>query len=269
YKAFNKAFANYEVQVNKTELLAMLKRRGFNAELSFGAFADEDLVAFTLNGIGTYNNKKTAYDTGTGTIEEYRGQGLAGEIFNYSIPYLKEAGVTQYLLEVLQHNTKAINVYEKIGFKISREFNYFVTEESSVNINEITPISDSQIREVSISECSNVDMFFDYSPSWQNSTESILRQSEAFRAIAAYQNSELIGFCITDPTSGDITQLAVKPTYRRKKIGVQLLNEAIKLNTHKEVKIVNTDTRDKVMIDFLKSVNIELSGKQFEMIRAI
>ena len=38
--SFNEAFGSYEVQVNKEELLVMLKRRGFVKELSFGAFED-------------------------------------------------------------------------------------------------------------------------------------------------------------------------------------------------------------------------------------
>ena len=41
----------------------------------------------------------------------YRGQNLAGTIFTHSIPFLREAGIHQYLLEVLQNNEKAIAVY--------------------------------------------------------------------------------------------------------------------------------------------------------------
>ena len=81
------------------------------------------IVAFTLNGIGYFNRIPTAYDTGTGTLKNYRGKGLATKIFEYSIPYLKSANVKQYLLEVLQYNTKAVSVYRKLGFEVIREFN--------------------------------------------------------------------------------------------------------------------------------------------------
>ena len=121
-KAFNEAFCKYEIQISKQELSLMLKRRGFVPELSFGAFDDERLVSFTLNGIGSYNGALTAYDTGTGTLEEYRGKGLASEVFNYSLPFLRKSGVSQYLLEVLQHNTTAISVYKNQGFITPREF---------------------------------------------------------------------------------------------------------------------------------------------------
>jgi hypothetical protein len=88
FKAFNAAFQDYEIQLDKAELQSMLERRGFVSDLSFAVFNDDEIVAFTLNGIGTFNSMETAYDTGTGTgtIEEFRGQGLASQIFEYSIP---------------------------------------------------------------------------------------------------------------------------------------------------------------------------------------
>jgi GNAT superfamily N-acetyltransferase len=73
----------------------------------FAAFDSNEIVSFTLNGIGNFNGIPTAYDTGT--LKEYRGKGLATQIFEYSIPYLKEMNIQQYLLEVLQHNTKAVS----------------------------------------------------------------------------------------------------------------------------------------------------------------
>ncbi|WP_052248392.1 GNAT family N-acetyltransferase [Chryseobacterium taiwanense] len=125
FDTFQKAFAAYEMQLKKEELLEMLKRRGFTPELSFAAFDGDVMVSFTFNGIDTFNGVQTAYDTGTGTLKEYQGKGLATQVFNHSIPYLKKAGVEEYVLEVLQHNTSAVSVYTKIGFEIVREFYYF------------------------------------------------------------------------------------------------------------------------------------------------
>lgn len=73
YDAFAKAFADYEVRIDGPQLQKMLRRRGFVPELSFAAFEGEQITAFTLNGIGNYNGVPTAYDTGTGTLEAYRG----------------------------------------------------------------------------------------------------------------------------------------------------------------------------------------------------
>ena len=54
FEAFEQAFADYEVQLNKVELLTMLKRRGFEPKASFGAFDGNKIVSFTCNGIGNF-----------------------------------------------------------------------------------------------------------------------------------------------------------------------------------------------------------------------
>lgn len=84
FTAFEQAFADYEVQVNKTGLQRMLKRRGFNPELSFAAFDGDKIASFTCNGTGNFYGIPTAYDTGTGTLKEHREKGLAT-----GIPVLK------------------------------------------------------------------------------------------------------------------------------------------------------------------------------------
>lgn len=49
-EAFSKAFVDYEIQQDKERSRSMLKRRGFNADLSFAAFEGGNMVAFTFNG---------------------------------------------------------------------------------------------------------------------------------------------------------------------------------------------------------------------------
>ena len=61
-EAFEAAFADYSVAFDRRQILAMLERRGFNAQLSFGAFSGGRLVAFTYNGVGMYRGVLTSYD---------------------------------------------------------------------------------------------------------------------------------------------------------------------------------------------------------------
>lgn len=269
YTAFNHAFADYEMQLQPDELKSMLIRRGFDADLSFAAFEDEHIVSFTFNGIGNYNGLKTAYDTGTGTLKAFRGQGLAKKIFEYSIPYLKESGIRHYLLEVLQHNTSAVSVYRNVGFLVSREFNYFVWNNNQINHN-IQPLeSNYYIQLFDTDLYPSLANFWDFQPSWQNSFDSILRAKEKFIHLGVFSQDALEGYCIFEPLSGDITQLAVHKNHRRKGIGSRLLYEVSKLNTHAKTKIINTEVHCNSITGFLKSKNIEVSGKQFEMIKEI
>lgn len=269
FKAFSQAFADYEVQVNELQLQTMLTRRGYLPKLSFGAFDGDELVAFTLNGIGLFGGIPTAYDTGTGTLAAYRGQGLATKIFEHSIPYLRETGIRQYLLEVLQHNTKAVSVYRNLGFAVSREFNYFMQANEKVNGVMIKPPPPYSIQEVNVEACQSISGFNDFYPSWQNSFESIGRSADDFLCFGAFVKNRLMGYCIFEPASGDITQLVVVPTQRRKGIGTVLLQEALSRNKYSTVKVINTDTACIGMTAFLKARNMELKGQQFEMIKTL
>ncbi|MFA6201070.1 MAG: GNAT family N-acetyltransferase [Bacteroidales bacterium] len=267
--SFNEAFGSYEVQVNKEELRVMLKRRGFVKELSFGVFEDERLISFTLNGIGQFNGLKTAYDTGTGTIEEFRGKGIASTIFNYSLPFLKEAGVKQYLLEVLQHNTNAVSVYRKLGFETIREFNYFKQANELIKLNSKDLLEGFCFKEMDLGDKNLLMKFWDFTPSWQNSFEAIERSFDDFKIIGVYKDDVLIGYSIFEPNSGDLTQIAISKEYRRQGLGSALLCETLKYNTFNSVKAVNTEINCESVTAFLESNNIPLCGKQFEMIKKL
>lgn len=269
YIAFSNAFADYDIQLSSNELRAMLKRRGFNPDLSFAAFEGNSVVAFTLNGIGSFNGIKMAYDTGTGTLKDYRGQGLATKIFEYSIPHLNEANINHYLLEVLQHNTKAVSIYSKIGFKVARELNYFVWKNEEIKNEIINYNTRYQIEIFDVNQYDSISAFWDFYPSWQNSFESIQRARECFINLGVFSDKKLIGYCIFEPDSGDITQIAVDKAHRRKGIASLLLQEVSKLNKNTKTKLINTDISCSSIVDFLKAKNIKITGKQFEMIKDI
>lgn len=269
FNAFQEAFRDYEMQVNKAEFKTMIFRRGFNPELSFAAFKEDKIISFTLNGIGFFNGNKTAYDTGSGTLKEYRGQGLATKIFNYSMPVLKEAGIDQYLLEVLQHNKNAVSVYKKIGFEISREFNYYKLKNEAYR-----PVSKSlqsvfRIERIPKTESESMIKFYDFNPSWQNSFDAINRNPDDFIIHGVFKEQKLVGYCIFEPVSGDLTQIAVDKEYRRKGIATILLNEVLKHTKTDSFKIINTDTNCESMNKFLNANAIKPTGKQFEMIKLL
>lgn len=269
FESFSEAFRDYDLQLNQMELQTMLNRRGFDPELSFGAFDGEKLISFTFNGIGVFNNIKTAYDTGTGTIKEYRGRGLATKVFMYSLPYLKNANISQYLLEVLQHNTNAVSVYQKIGFTVSREFNYFSQKVEEINSNSKAMNPKYKIQSIDLSLSKSMAELWDFSPSWQNSFEAVARKMEDFKIVGAFDGQKLIGYCIFEPNSGDITQIAVHKEHRRKGIASNLLTEVFKESRHSSVKCINTEIGCDSISEFLLSNDIPLKGKQFEMIKKI
>lgn len=269
YEAFAEAFADYEIHPDREELRKMLRRRGFAAELSFAAFDGSRIAAFTFNGIGTHDGLPTAYDTGTGTLPAYRGQGLASRIFACSIPHLRAAGIRQYLLEVLQHNPAAIAVYRKMGFEVTREFNYFKQEKRLVRIPEKRPAFPFAIRPVGADCLRQFAGFHDFRPSWQNDDDSAARAGADLIGCGLFRDDEPLGYCLCEPSTGDITRLAVDPRHRRQGIGTALLRHALETIAADSVKAINTEIACDALTRFLESMNIPVKGRQFEMVRKL
>ena len=266
YAAFSAAFASYELTLSAVDLKRMLLRRGFCRELSFGAFdADNRLVAFTFNGIGHhYDGRLTAYDTGTGTVPEWRGKGLAGKIFDYSLPYLRKAGVEQYLLEVLQHNAPAVSVYRKAGFKEVREFDYYNCNKCDVALESADAWQ--LVKLDSPDDAKAFGVWFDRCPSWQNSFDSMRRGAGDLAFYVLCEDAGPIAYGALEASTGDVAQIAVNPAHRRCGAGRALLSHLVSLVPGETFKVVNVDRSDASMSAFLSALGLKPSGSQYEMI---
>lgn len=269
------AFQDYPYQWTADELMRMLIRRGYVASLSYGAFDGDRLVAFTLNGLGDYNNILTAYDTGTGTIPEYRNRGLAAQIFKAAAETLKEAGARQYILEVLSENAAAISVYSKLGFTVCRSFNYMIQQASKIKFLDSGPEDNISIEVIEwhnehiADYLSHMTACCDFSPSWQNTFDAILRSSGGFVLLGAFQNAALVGYAVVNGSAGDIAQLAVDRAHRRKGIGSRLFKKACAYCAANRIQVINTDARGTAITAFLAAHNMPVTGAQYEMVLAL
>lgn len=264
FDAFSNAFSGYERTWNRGEFDRLLKRRGYVPDLSFGAFDGDKLVGFIINGIGTYGGLRTAYDAGTGTIKECRGQGLTTRMLQESMPLLRQEGIKQYVLEVLQHNDAAVGIYKKAGFTVARELDYFVANMSEV-ANRALPQQFS-IEEIDLRQLESASDFHDFQPSWQNTYDAVMREPSYFKFIGAYSGRELVGFGLIEPDTGDIPQIAVRKEHRRQGVGSAILQRLLQHNKHSTVKVINTDSTYEPISAFLKHNGIHPRGKQFEMV---
>ena len=268
HRAFSDAFSDYTVPFTITpdELSYMLKRRGCDMKLSYGAFDNGELVGFILNGIGLWNGAMTAYDTGTGVVKAYRNQGLASKILGEAISGLKREGITQYLLEVIRANTKAYDLYKKAGFEIVREFDYYTSPVASLKINTDRLRDQYQITLIDKPEWALFETFFDFMPSWQNSIDSLSRVMGHLRILAAYSDGRLVGYGIIEPKTGDIPQIAVERYNRRNGIATALFAALISYTETNSVKIINADTACASFDQFAASVGLATRPGQYEMI---
>ncbi len=268
HEAFKKAFVDYAEPFNLSvgELQYMIERRGFNGELSYGAFVEEEMVGFTLNGLGDWNGKLTAYDTGTGVIKDYRQQKVASRIFDESLPLLKAQGVEQYLLEVIKINTKAVGLYKKKGFVVTREFDYYVSSKDQINLNRKSLQGDYSIGNIEDPDWNHLQSFWDFQPSWQNSIASVTRKLEHFSMVGVFYQDTLVGYGCMERSTGDIPQLAVHPNFRRQGLASELFLQLMELASPVAIKMINT-WNDSIPIKmFLKNLGLKPRHGQYEMI---
>ena len=87
--------------------------------------------------------------------------------------------------------------------------------------------------------------------------------------LGASLDGKLVGYCVFEPVSGDITLLAVDREHRRQGLATGLLIHALEFNQNDAVKCINTDTECDSISPFLQSMGITMKGKQFEMIKQL
>ncbi|RYZ55587.1 MAG: GNAT family N-acetyltransferase [Sphingobacteriales bacterium] len=268
-EAWNQAFSDYSITNQKTEaaLFRLLQRRGYDPSLSFGGFDGKRLAGFLLNGRGEWLGKPTAYDTGTGTLPEYRGQRIAGRLLEASLIKTREQGLSQYLLEVLTENTKAARIYQKAGFNTCRTLEYYFGKPASIEKTKIPCGFSLQV--VAGLHWENIESMWDFIPSWQNNRQSIERDRTSFLFLEARMGESLAGYGIVEPLTGDVPQIAVHPDYRRQGIGSQLLLRISQESKTGSLRVINADAANFGFRLWMKALGMLPAGQQYEMIAVL
>lgn len=265
HQTFLRAFSDYQVKVDLPfwKFKEMLERKGYTAALSIGAFKNEELVGFVLNGFRNWNGKPTVYDIGTGVIGEYRKQGITSTMLLSIRELIKEKKVEQYLLEVIQSNTSAFQLYKKQGFEIIRSFSCFQLDK-----NKYMPRISYEVEHVDRITSSTwkvLKKFWDFIPSWQNSIDSISDVPDKFAYSIIHFDGTTTSYGIIDKKTGDIPQIAVNKKYRGKGIAAAILTDLLKNTEAARVGVTNVDDVSKSMKEFLLKLGFEYIVAQYEM----
>lgn len=263
YVCFLAAFSDYEVdmQMSREQFRQRIVRDGVRMEMSAGAFdANQQMIGFCINGVGTWQGTETAYDAGTGVVREYRGRGVGKELFAFLTPRLRDKGIKQYLLEVLTTNTPAASLYRKLGFMDTRQLAVFRS------FTHISNLSDASVRQIQQPDWNLYRSFWDGYPSWQNSIDAVERIATDTMIAAAYLNDECVGYGIVFTPSANLMQLAVSPRHRRKGIGSAILAA---LEPPERLKINNIDEQLTNALEFYKANGYKQVLGQYEMMKTL
>lgn len=266
HKAFVEAFSDYQVKMELPlwKLQQMLQRRGYIPEKSMGAFKEDILVGFILNGYRRWNGKQTVYDTGTGVVPEFRKQGLTTNMFFKTVEMLKKEGIEQYLLEVIKTNTAAFELYKKQGFEITRSFSCYRLDKSKYKTD--TTYRAEHVEGFTPAEWEQFTKFWDVQPSWQNSIDSINASPETFSYSVVRSDNTIAAYGVIEKKTGDIPQLGVAKDYRRKGIASSLLADLIKSTESEKISVINVEDKADTVKGFLSASGFEHFIDQYEMI---
>ena len=266
HQAFVEAFSDYQVKMDLpfSKFDNMIKRRGFIPELSIGAFDNEKLIGFVLNGARMWNGKFTAYDLGTGVIPDYRKKGITSEILKNVKDLCKENNIESYLLEVLQNNTGAVELYRKQGFQTTRDFDCYYLKKEDFSPSICVEIENVEF--ISLNQWEEIQKLWDCNPSWQNSIDSVNVFPDRFSYSIVTVENKIVGYGIVDKVTGDIPQIAVSKEYRNKGIGKSIISDLFNKTEANKLSLINVDCRDVNFKGFLTHEGFINYVSQYEMI---
>ncbi|HEU4835501.1 MAG TPA: GNAT family N-acetyltransferase [Pyrinomonadaceae bacterium] len=265
YKCFLEAFADYQVnmQMSEQEFAQRLTRDGVQMEISVGAFEDDRMIGFYMNGLGDWQGRQTAYDAGTGVIPDYRGRGVAQDAFAFMVSKLKERAVSQYLLEVLSSNERAVALYRKLGFVEVRKLAVLRSQQP---LDRLDQLSGVEVRHIEEPDWKLFESFWDGYPSWQNSIAAVERIPNDRVIIGAHVDGACVGYGVVFRPAANLMQLAVAPAHRRKGIGSRILRA---LSGGETFKVNNIVEELKGTLAFFEANGFKVVLEQFEMSKSL
>lgn len=268
HQAFLDAFSDYAVPMNLSleRFQEMMRLRDLNLAYSLGAFDGDRLVSFIICGYRTDHGQGVCYDGGTGTLPDYRRKGLGNRLLSELIPFLKEKGVSEFVLEVLTENAPAVDLYQKHGFKAVRRLACVECPKTDL---APAPILSYQLTDDPVHFAAlDPAPFMTYKPSWQNEKVSILNDLFAFSYIALWDQGVPVAYGLIHKTKGDIPQLGVLHSHKGKGIELQLLHALSKETASERLVALNVE-ENSYLLEQMETAGFRTYVTQFEMKRAI
>ncbi|MBX0334807.1 GNAT family N-acetyltransferase [Pontibacter sp. HSC-14F20] len=268
YNTFVAAFADYiiPIKVSREEFAMKFKREGVEPTFCVGAYLGGQLVGFILTGLGEWQGKPTAYNAGTGVIPGHRGHQLTKRLYNFLLPKLRESGIEQCLLEVIERNAAAFKVYRSIGFEVTRALDCYRSPVGELLLSSEEPEPVLEIKQAAKPDWSAYATFCDNRPAWQNTGEAFRRSTDQKKLLEAYAEEQLVGYVAFFPRTGAIVQLAVQQGSRNQGIAKVLLKEAIKQIQAPALMMLNLDHTSTTLAAFSERIHLRHFLTQHEML---
>ncbi|MFT5288601.1 MAG: ribosomal protein S18 acetylase RimI-like enzyme [Planctomycetota bacterium] len=273
HAAYLEAFSDYSVPVRPTlaQFGEMLCRRGVDWPHSVGAFEGENLVGVQIIGTGEYGFEGTlsAYNLLTGVVPSARGKQLGKALIGQALESLGASPAEQILLECVQSNKVALDLYRDLGFQVTRSLECLDVPGEKLVYKQIA--ANVSIREITSPVWVRLGDHCTWSPSWQNSNEAMRRARPKPTVLGAYRDDAIVGYAALFQESGDLAQFTVHPGKHHEGIGSALFAACARrlIPGVNRIRIMNVPSDAEEDLDFFRARGAELITKQFELRRPI
>jgi ribosomal protein S18 acetylase RimI-like enzyme len=232
-----------------------LYNANYSAELSLGMFDGEQLIGFILHCISD-QDPTMAYNTGTGVLANYRGLQITTQLYQKAYILLKNHGIKTCQLEVITENHKAIHIYQKLGFTISRSL-----ISSRGNIEKSFFNDHTHFQSIPI-EALPLALINDQHYSWDHKLNVIARNPLLYQCfILLNEHNTVQGYVILQTSSGSIMQ--IESSDDKEQYYIQLIQHCSTI--HQQLRCINIDKSRTHLINAFTSLGFEPIIAQYEM----
>ena len=266
HACFAEAFADYYQDtgaVSEQVLHERAIKNGFDPALSVGVRRGNELVAFTLIGIGKWREQPAAFDIATGVVPHARGKGLASRMFSSLKQQLRDGDIERCVLEVLEQNEPAIQAYRKAGFEETRRFDCFKRDPGEIRgAQKSLPL---RVRHLERPHARELCRHWDFRPSFENSLDAIERIASATMNLGVFEADRCVGELVYYRTLSWVMSLTVHRQHRRTGIATELLDALATAAGSSTIKVTNVDRASREMGACLRRAGFEIYAGQLEM----
>jgi ribosomal protein S18 acetylase RimI-like enzyme len=265
HEAFSDAFSEYEVKLDMPleKLVEMMKTRDLNPDYSVGCFDGDLLVGFILTGYREINGQKVCYDGGTGVIKTYQRKGIGEMLLKELLLILRKKQVERFVLEVLENNTPAINLYEKHSFAKTRKLECYEIEKTDLRSVPDRGFGITVTNPATLIH--NEEIYRLYPPTWQNDIQSVLNVNENYTCISLWCTSKILGYGFIHKTKGDIPQIGILEEWKQWGLEAHLIAELAKHTKNEKIIVLNVEA-DNYLGETLRKLGFRNSVNQWEMV---
>jgi GNAT superfamily N-acetyltransferase len=220
--AFNHAYSDYLLPTVMTpaSFRALMTRDDLDPEISVAALDDGIIVGTGLLGI----RDRTGWIGGMGVIPERRRQGIGRQMMYYLLDRARERHLTEVVLEVIEDNRGAHELYRQVGFTDHRYL--LILDRGPGKIPDL-PLPRYRIESRPLEELlEHYEAFHDTPNCWQRALPSLVGLGvHHVQGWAALDNLEVIGYAIGWANSHvlRLVDFAAKPVPERVAIAQSLL----------------------------------------------